>query len=71
MLESGVHCTLQLLLDGGVAAFAVICVLGTNEIRAASSDEGGRCPAGHENTPKSHQLSKGGLQMKKEGADAC
>lgn len=54
MLESGVHCTLQLLLDGGVAAFAVLCVLGTNEIRAASSDEGGRCPAGHENTPKSH-----------------
>ena len=52
------YCALQLLLDGGVAAFAMLGMLGTDEIRASPPNKGGGSTTGHVNSPESHCCAK-------------
>lgn len=56
LLECGMHRLLQLLFDGRVTEFAVLRMLGADEIRTSPSDEGSRCTSGHEHASQSHLL---------------
>jgi hypothetical protein len=47
---------LQLLLNGGIAAFAELRMLRSDEIRASPADERRRSTAGHKNASERHGL---------------
>jgi hypothetical protein len=63
LLQCSMHCLLQLLLDGGVAAFAELRMLRAYEIRAAPANKGSRCTTCHKNSPERHCFKQLQLTM--------